>query len=311
MSNYDLRKGVIYCSIGVFLIGLQPVIANSRPKTIDPFIFGGITAIIEALIFMPFYFIERKSIKKEKRRNSLLNGWKKKRNILLLLVIGIAFSAIPIMLYIGYGITGAINSSLALKSEIVMALLFGYLLLNERISKTQGFFCFTLFFGLFLAITEGFRYVLGFDLGVLIILISVILFTFIHALTKISFDRDELFPSQVIFIRTSISGILITIIYIMIFPIENLKVIFYGNNFLFFLLMGIDYGFSLYMWYKALSYIEIGKVTIINSLTPIVSSFFSFLLLGEEFTVFHLIGMSIIILSIVMIVKMKKEISPT
>ena len=311
MSNYDLRKGVIYCSIGVFLIGLQPVIANSRPKTIDPFIFGGITAIIEALIFMPFYFLERKSIKKEKRANSLLHGWKKKRNIFLLLVIGIAFSAIPIMLYIGYGITGAINSSLALKSEIVMALLFGYLLLNEKISKIQVFFCFTLFFGLFLAITEGFKYVLGLDLGVLIILISVILFTFIHALTKISFDRDELFPSQVIFIRTSISGILITIIYIVIFPIENLKVIFYGNNFLFFLLMGIDYGFSLYMWYKALSYIEIGKVTIINSLTPIVSSFFSFLLLGENFTVFHLIGLSIIILSIIMIVKMKKEPSPT
>jgi drug/metabolite transporter (DMT)-like permease len=168
-----------------------------------------------------------------------------------------------------------------------------------------------LYFLVFLAITEGFRYVVGFDFGVIIILISVILFTFIHALTKISFDRDELFPSQVVFIRTLISGILITIIYLMIFPIENLNVIFYGNDFLFFLLMGIDYGFSLYVWYKALSYIEIGKVTIINSFTPIVSSLFSFLLLGENFTVFHLIGMSIIILSIIMIVKMKKELSPT
>ena len=311
MSRYDLKKGIIYCSLGVFLIGLQPVIANSRPKTIDPFIFGGITALIEAMIFMPFYLVERKSIKRENKANLLLNGWKKKRNMILLFVIGIAFSAIPIMLYIGYGITGAINSSLALKSEIVVALFFGYLLLNEKISKIQVFFCCTLFFGLFLAITEGFRYVVGFDFGVIIILISVILFTFIHALTKISFDRDELFPSQVVFIRTLMSGILITIIYLMIFPIKNLKVIFYGNNFLFFLLMGIDYGFSLYVWYKALSYIEIGKVTIMNSFTPIVSSFFSFLLLGENFTGFHLIGLSIIILSIVMIVKMKKEPSST
>jgi drug/metabolite transporter (DMT)-like permease len=126
MSKYDLKKGIIYSSLGVFLIGLQPVIANSRPKSIDPFIFGGITALIEAMIFMPFYLIERKSIKKEQKVNSLLNGWKKKRNIFLLIVIGIAFSAIPIMLYIGYGITGAINSSLALKSEIVVALFFGF-----------------------------------------------------------------------------------------------------------------------------------------------------------------------------------------
>jgi drug/metabolite transporter (DMT)-like permease len=308
MPNYDLRKGVIYCSIGVLLIGLQPVIANSRPKTIDPIIFGGITALIEALIFMPFYFIERKSIKKEEKLISLLNGWKKKRNLFLLFVIGLVFSAIPIMLYVGFEITGAINSSLALKSEIVVALLFGYLLLNERISKIQIFFCFTLFLGLFLAITEGFKHVIGFDLGVFIILISVILFTFIHALTKISFDRDELFPSQVVFIRNLVSGILIIIIYIIIFPFENLNVIFYKNNFLFFLLMGVDYGFSLYVWYKALSYIEIGKATIIISFTPIVSSFFSYFLLGENFTIFHLIGTSIIIISIIMIVKMKKKI---
>ena len=311
MSNYDLRKGVIYCSIGVFLIGLQPVIANSRPKTIDPIIFGGVSALIEALIFMPFYFIERKTIKKENRSISLLNGWKKKRNLFLLFGIGLVFSAIPIMLYIGYEIAGAINSSLALKSEIVVALLFGFLLLNERISKIQIFFCFTLFLGLFLAITEGFKYIVSFDFGVLIILISVILFTFIHALTKISFNRDELFPSQVVFIRNLLSGILITLIYIIIFPLENLKLIFYGYNFPFFLVMGIDYGFSLYVWYKALSYIEIGKATIIISFTPIVSSFFSFLWLGENFTLFHLIGMSIIILSIIMIVKMKKESSPT
>jgi drug/metabolite transporter (DMT)-like permease len=308
MPNYDLRKGVIYCSIGVFLIGLQPVIANSRPKTIDPFIFGGITALIEALIFMPFYFIERKTIQKEEKSSTLLNGWKKKRNLVLLFVIGLVFSAIPIMLYIGFDMAGAINSSLALKSEIVVAIFFGYLLLNERISKIQIIFCFTLFFGLFLAITEGFKYVVGFDLGVLIILISVILFTFIHALTKISFDRDELFPSQVVFLRNLVSGILVTLVYAIIFPLENLNMIFYKNNFFFFLIMGIDYGFSLFVWYKALSYIEIGKATIIISFTPIVSSFFSYFFLGESFTIFHLIGTIIIIMSIIMIVKMKKRV---
>jgi len=71
--------------------------------------------------------------------------------------------------------------------------------------------------------------------------------------------------------------------------------------------MGIDYGVSLYLWYKTLSYIQIGKATIINSLTPIVSALFSFLLLGESFTIFHLIGTIIIIFSIFMIVREKKR----
>ena len=311
MSNYDLKKGIIYSSIGVFLIGLQPVIANSRPESIDPIIFGGITALIEALIFLPIYLIEKKSIKREDKNSSLLNGWKKKNNLFLFFAIGLTFSAIPIMLYIGFELTGAINSSLALKSEIVVALFFGYLFLNEKISKLQLFFCAILFLGLFIAITEGFKYAIGFDLGVLIILISVILFTLIHTLTKIKFDQDELFPSQVVFIRNLMSGSLITIIYVIIFPLENLNVIFYGNNFIFFLVMGIDYGFSLFVWYKALTYIEIGKSSIIISFTPIVSSFFSFIFLGETFTVFHLIGIALIIISVIMIVKMKKKVSTT
>ena len=71
--------------------------------------------------------------------------------------------------------------------------------------------------------------------------------------------------------------------------------------------MGIDYGFSLFLWYKTLSYIDIGKAGIINSLTPIVSSFFAFLILGENFTFFHLIGTIIIIFSIYMIITKKKE----
>ena len=309
MSNYNLKKGIIYSSIGVVLIGLQPVIANSRPESIDPIIFGGISALIEAIIFLPIYLIEKKSIKRENANSSLLNGWKKKNNLLLLILIGLTFSAIPIMLYIGFELTGAINSSLALKSEVVVALFFGYLLLNEKISKLQVLFCVILFLGLFVAITEGFKYVIGFDLGVLIILISVILFTFIHTLTKIKFDRDELFPSQVVFIRNIMSGSLIMTVYLMIFPLENLNVIFYENNFLFFLIMGIDYGFSLFVWYKALTYIEIGKSSIIISFTPIVASFFSFIFLGENFTVFHLIGMSLIIISVIMIVKMKKKVS--
>ena len=70
--------------------------------------------------------------------------------------------------------------------------------------------------------------------------------------------------------------------------------------------MGVDYGFSLFLWYKSLTYIEIGKASIVLSLTPIVSVFFSFIFLGEEFTLFHLIGTSIIIISIIIIVRQKK-----
>ncbi|KKK84653.1 hypothetical protein LCGC14_2781180, partial [marine sediment metagenome] len=49
----------------------------------------------------------------------------------------------------------------------------------------------------------------------------------------------------------------------------------------------------------------IGKASVILSLTPIVSAFFSFIILGEIFTYFHLIGTVIVIFSITIIVREK------
>ncbi len=314
MSNYNLRKGLIFGTIVIFLIGLQPVIANSRPSTIDPIIFAAFSALIGAILFCPIYFLERKKLKREsnlddaKKNGNLLNGWKQKKNILIFILIGITFSIVPVMLFIGFQLTGAINSSLALKSEIVVALFFGFILLKEKISILQVLFCGLLFFGLFLGISEGFQHLVKFDSGVLIIISSVVLFTFVHTITKAGFDRGEMFPSQVVFIRNLLSSCILIIFYAIIFPIDNFLIVITDNNFYFFLIMGIDYGLALYAWYKTLTFIEIGKASIVISFTPIISSFFSFILLGETFTIFHLIGMVIVIFSIFMIVRKKKDI---
>jgi len=311
VENYNLKKGVIFASITIFTIGLQPVISNARPNIIDPYLFGAITALIEAVIFLPIFIFERHKLKKElqnsselcEKKFSLLNGWKKNVNIKVLIIIGLSFSAVPILLYIGYELAGAIISSLTMKAEIIFALIFGFLFLKEKINKMQIAFCFLLFFGLLIAITGGSFNILEFNLGVIILLLSVILFTFVHTLTKISFERNELFPSQVVFIRNFISGVLLTIIYFLVFPLENIFIIINPNNLIFFIIMGLDYGISLFFWYKALTYIQIGKASVIISLTPIVSSFFSFLFLGELFTIYHLIGTIIIIFSIYVIMK--------
>jgi drug/metabolite transporter (DMT)-like permease len=314
VENYNLKKGVTYASICIITIGLQPVISNARPSIIDPYLFGAVTALLEALVFLPIFLFERGRLKREKsdndenfkKNNNLINGWKTKSGIKVVIIIGLTFSAVPILLYIGYDLAGAIISSLTMKSEIIFALIFGFVFLKERISKTQILFCILLFFGLIIAITEGSLNLLEFNVGVLILLFSVILFTLVHTITKISFERYELFPSQVVFLRNIISGVLLIILYFLIFPLENFVIIVNPLNFSFFLLMAIDYGASLYLWYKALTYIQIGKSSIIISLTPITSALFSFLLLGESFTLFHLIGTLIVIFSIFMIMREKK-----
>ncbi|MHA2181250.1 MAG: DMT family transporter, partial [Promethearchaeota archaeon] len=280
------------------------------------YLFAAITSLIEAIIFLPLYILERRRLRRsieegkdEKQlliNNLRLNGWKKVGSVKLLLIIGLTFSIVPVLNYIGFELAGAINSSLIFKSEIIFALIFGYLFLKEKVSKIQIIFCFLLFFGLILSVTQASFTVLELNTGVIILLASVIIFTLVHTLTKSGFDRNELFPTQVVFIRNTISGILLFSTYFLFFPLENILIVIDPQNFIFFLVMGVDYGLSLFLWYKSLTYIEIGKASVVLSLTPIVSAFFSFIILGEIFTTFHLIGTFIIIISIIIIVRQKK-----
>ena len=314
MENYDLRKGLINGIITVFLIGLQPVISLSRPSIIDPFTFSTTTVIFMAIIFFPIFLIERlrlKSLAKKEtneRFNSLLNGWKQLRNVKLFIGIGIVFSIVPVLLVVGYDLAGAVNSSLALKSEVIFALLTGFIFLNEKqISKIQIFFCIILVLGLFIAITQGFLNLLEFNFGVLIIVLAVIIFTITHAFTKSGFDRNEISPIQVVFIRNILSGIILLLTYFIFFPLEGLITVFSPEYLIYPFLMACDWGFSLVFWYRTLSYIPIGKAGVIMSLTPITSAIFSWIILGNEITYYHLIGITIIIVSIYMIVREKKE----
>ena len=71
--------------------------------------------------------------------------------------------------------------------------------------------------------------------------------------------------------------------------------------------MALDWSFSLLFWYRTLSYIQIGKAAVIMSLTPISSAIFSLIILGDEITYFHLIGIIIVIVSIYVIVREKDD----
>ncbi len=313
MENHNLKKGLICGTIGVLGISLQPIIANSRPSVIDPYIFAAVTALIMATIFFPLFVLERHKLKSsidvnsDEKIYSLLNGWKKKNNLKFLVLIGITFSIVPVLLFLSFDLAGAINSSLTLKSEVFFALLFGYIFLKEkRISKVQLLFCATLFFGVFIAITQGSFNLLEFNIGVLILLIDVALFTLVHTFTKSRFDRNELSPIQVVFIRSLLSGIILFSTYFIFFPLDRINIVFNPDYFIYYLLMGLDYSVSLFLWYKTLSYIQIGKAGVINSVTPIITALFAWIILGDVFTIFHLIGMVIIIISIYMIVREKK-----
>jgi drug/metabolite transporter (DMT)-like permease len=310
LSN-NLKKGLIFGVIGNILVGFQPIIAIST-KTIDSHAFAAMTCLIEATLFLPLMLLElRLNNKKEigntdlKTNSSFFANCKK--NFWLLLFLGIIFSINQVLFFVGYRLAGPINGSLTQKTSVFFGLLYGILLLKERVSKLQIIFSIVLFFGLVIAITQG-SLSLNIDIliGVLLVLLITALWMFGHTMTKSLFSRKDFTPTQMVFIRNTLSGsILIGTFFI--FSYTNLSVFFNPLNWFFFVLMGTVYGLGLFCWYKTLSYLDVSNATIVLSPTPIVTAIFATFLLGAIFTIFHLIGSVIVILSIVIIVRQKRD----
>ncbi|NVM02651.1 MAG: DMT family transporter [Candidatus Helarchaeota archaeon] len=319
MQNENLKKGIFFGTIMVILIGLQPIIANSRPAVLDAYIFAAMTCIIQALIFFPIMKIEKNTLDSCKEENpeeksevnSLLYVWKKHKR--LLMYIGINFSISQFLFYLGFELAGSINGALAQKTTVIFGLLFGYLINKEEVSITQIIFSFVLLFGVTLAITEGSFNLLEFNVGVLIIFITTTLWMLAHAITKPLLVNNEATPVQLVFIRNGLSGSILLSSYFLfhlifqpiLFP-EKINLLFEPINIFFFIAMGAIYGFDLFCWYKLICFVEVSKASVIASPTPIVTAFFA-IFLGEIFTIFHLLGLIIIIISIYIIVRERKE----
>jgi drug/metabolite transporter (DMT)-like permease len=318
LINNNYTKGIVYGIISLLFLSLEPIIANSRPVEIDSIIYGAMTSIIMSMIFFPLMLLERKRLKSSmvntdnalenvriKGLNSPLNGFKNHR--LLFIYLGINFAIVYVLFFWGYELAGAINGSLAQKMDLIFALLFGYLINKEKITKTQIFFSIVLFFGLTLAITEGFFYVIEFNLGVVLLIITVMLWMLAHAITRPILERKEISPFQLVFIRNLFSGIILFVSYLALFGNRAFVLLLNPINLCSFFLMGIVYGIDLYCYYLALSHIKITKVSILMAPSLIITTFFATLFLTEVFTLYHLIGSIIIITSIVIIIRLKEE----
>lgn len=303
------------------MIGLQPIVANSRPETLDSYIFAAMTVLIEALIFLPLFLFERYRFKRKianestlitsskslEEYKSLLNGWKSKRNIFLIISIGLTFAIAQILFFIGYKEAGAINGSLAQKTTVIFGLVFGYLINKEDVNYIQIIFSFILLFGLTTAITEGSYNLLNFNLGVVMLLFVAIMWMLAHAFTKPIFEKNEATQTFMVFSRNAVGGIFLLSTYFLFYPLENVNLLFEPINIFYFVLMGANYGFGLFCWYKVLAYLGTSKGTAMVSGTPLITALFSTIFLGEQFTLFHLIGIILVICSVIVIVIQKEK----
>ncbi|MFX1277686.1 MAG: DMT family transporter [Promethearchaeota archaeon] len=318
MSDKNYTKGIIYGVISLIFVSLEPIIANLRPEELDSIIYGAMLSIILCTFFFPLMLLEKQRMKsKYLMQDNIIDSNDIvepkslfivfKNNKKLLIYLGINFAVAYVLFFLGYQLAGAINGSLAQKMDLIFALVFGFLINKEKISKTQIFFSFVLFFGLIVAVTQGSFNLIEFNLGVIIMLITVALWMSAHAITRPYLENKKITPFQLIFIRNGITAIILFSSYFIFRGAYFFVLLVNPINMYFFLLMGIVYAIDLYCYYLSLSYVKITKVSILMGPSVIITAIFATIFLSEIFTIYHLIGSIIVLMSIIVIIKLKEK----
>lgn len=298
----DIKIGVIFAILSNFLGGLQPVVANARPLALDSYIFAGMSSLFQFIFFIPVFFIERWRMRKklsevqpegistlEKPKYYFgRSKWK------LFLVIGITFALVYFLYYEGLRLAGSINGTLALKTTTIFGVIFGFLLLKERVTKLQVVFSIILFFGMTLAITQGALNVLEVNLGVLLVLICAIIWMLGHTCSKPYLSNDLITSSELLIARNLITAIVLIGSYLILFG-EQIAIILVPSHAFFYIIMGLIYGSNLFCWYQIIKHLNISIASIVISPQIIITSLLGTIWLGEPFTIYHLVGLIIII----------------
>ncbi|MHA1405196.1 MAG: DMT family transporter [Candidatus Helarchaeota archaeon] len=309
MVKKKTKIGILFAIGSIFLGGIQPIIARARPIVLDAHIFSAMSCLFQALIFIPLVLLEYKLARRNSSESVDVNflsdsGVKLyfgKSKWILYIIVGVTFSLALFLYYFGLDLAGAINGTLAQKSTAFFGLFYGYLLLREKVTKLQVIFSCVLFFGLVLAVTQGAFFLLQVNIGVIIILICSAIWMFGHTCSKPYLSNKITNSSELLIMRNFISAAVLLVTYLIIFGPFHMIIIFDPVNAMFYILMAVVYGSNLFCWYQIIKYLDVSIGTILITPQLIVTAFFGSIFLGEAFTIFHLIGLIIILSSIIII----------
>jgi drug/metabolite transporter (DMT)-like permease len=301
--------GVIMAIITVIAISTQPIISESRPDVLYAVFYALTTVLFENILILPIALTQ--TISREKKTSGTL---KKaiKEHWWRLLIVGLVFSIAQITFFWGFDISGdsaAVSGSIALKSSIIFTLIIGWIFLKEKASIIQLIFTGIIFVGLFYTLTLGTFRPEKVNFGTLILFLTPLFWTVGHSLSKKPLQKGDITPSQLIYTRTLISTVILTIFTFTTNPLQDVTLFFNWTNLLFMFLIALTYAIGHIGWYISIKNIDLALSSAIQAPQPILTSFFAWWILKEPIEIYHYVGLAVIFLSILIILYDKQRLS--
>lgn len=299
MFKKNIRTGILLSFVSLFLLGLMPIISNSRPINLNALYFALFLSLWQLVFSLPLFFRECTSNDNRGIFSAHLNKRFKKKVIFIILITGSIFGISTFVYVLSMEKAGTVSASIAIQAYPLFAILWETIFLHRKKSKSEMFFTFMLIIGLYYLATGGSWFIEGISWWFILALGIPFLWSIAHVIIKEVLDNTPITPSQVTFFRVLVSSIILGVIALQINGFGSVMRGFTNLEFqLAAALMGFVYYLELINWFYAVKHVDVSLASSITAPAPVLTMIMASLLLHETIQDYHLVTIVVVMISI-------------
>jgi drug/metabolite transporter (DMT)-like permease len=288
------KNGVVLSFLSMILLGILPIISNSRPDNLSALSYAFYLSLWELVCSLPFLVIELKS----NSRGIFAQDVKKitrNKSLSIMVLTGIIFSVSTYFYVYSFEKAGTVSASIAIQTYPLFSILWEGIFLKKKKHWNELLFTGLIIAGIYFIGTEGTLVIENFSIWFGVALITPFLWSIAHVTIKNTLDQSPISPNQVTFFRVLISSILLFLISIIIEGPQSViagLVNFEFQKFAF--LMGLVYYLELVNWFYAVKYVNVSVASTITTPTPVLTMILALIFLNEIILWYQIFGMILV-----------------
>lgn len=280
--------------ICLVILGVLPVISNSRPEAFQALSFAFFLSAWQLLIS----FFPVSGEWKYQRRGILdlnLDATLRKRSIAIILMTGVIFGLSTFVYVLAVEKAGATNAAIAIQAYPVFAILWESLFLKKRKTVPELMVTLILIATLYYIGTGGTWTLRGGSLWFVLALGVPFLWSVAHVIIKEVIDKSPITPLQVTFFRVSVSSVFLGIVALAIIgpgalwnDLANAEFQKYA------FIMGFVYYVELVVWFYAVRSIDVSLASSITTPWPALTLVLAIIFLGDEIKSYQVVSLILV-----------------
>lgn len=298
MAPENPKAGVSLAFVCLFILGVMPIVSNSRPAAFDALSFAFFLSVWQLLFSLPLIFREVASPNKGIFDAGLASRLRR-RTVAIILVTGAIFGLSTYVYVLAVEKAGAVSAAIAIQAYPLFAIFWETLFLNRRKTPLELAFTVLLLAALYYLATGGTGRIEGFSFWFVFALGIPFLWSVAHVVIKEVLDKTPITPAQVTFFRVLVSSIFLGVVLLAVAGpdavIRDMGNISFQK---FALLMGFVYYLELINWFYAVRYIDVSVASSITVPAPALTMVLAVPLLGDAVEAHQVITLGVVIVSL-------------